>query len=195
MEQTMPGQGFFRRWARLKAQAGVAEAGVPAEPQARAELAPVAQTSPHPPVAPRPSGAACPAAPAAPPRPLPSLEDVARLNADSDFSAFVTQGVDKAVQRLAMKKLFSDPHFNLMDGLDTYIDDFNKPDPVPAAMMASLQHARSLFAQPAKDEQAADGAGLPPPPLRPDGAPALQPPQSPQSAQPPQSPQSPKADT
>jgi hypothetical protein len=160
----MPEQGFFRRWARLKAQGGAADAGVPAEPQPRAELAPLAQTSPHPPVAPRPSGADCPAAPEAPPRPLPSIEDVARLNADSDFSAFVTQGVDKTVQRLAMKKLFSDPHFNLMDGLDTYIDDFNKPDPVPAAMMAALQHARSLFAQPAQDEQAADGAGLPPPP-------------------------------
>jgi hypothetical protein len=85
----------------------------------------------------------------------------------------VTQGVDKAVQRLAMKKLFSDPHFNLMDGLDTYIDDFNKPDPVPAAMMASLEHARSLFAQPAKDEQAPDREGLPAPP---DGAHPPQPP-------------------
>ena len=30
-----------------------------------------------------------------------------------------------------MKKLFSDPHFNVMDGLDTYIDDYGKPDPIP----------------------------------------------------------------
>ena len=30
-----------------------------------------------------------------------------------------------------MKKLFSDPHFNVMDGLDTYIDDYGKPDPLP----------------------------------------------------------------
>jgi hypothetical protein len=31
----------------------------------------------------------------------------------------------------ALKKLFTDPHFNVMDGLDTYIDDYGKPDPIP----------------------------------------------------------------
>jgi hypothetical protein len=182
----MPEQGFLRRWARLKAQGGAADAGVLAEPHPGAALAPVAQTIPHPPVAPMPPAVG--SAPAAPARPLPSLEDVARLNADSDFSAFVTQGVDKAVQRLAMKKLFSDPHFNLMDGLDTYIDDYNKADPIPAAMMASLEHARSLFAQPAKDEQVPDEGG-PGPPAPPDGAPPEQAQQAQQAPQPPQSPQ------
>jgi hypothetical protein len=165
----MPAQGFLSRWARLKAQGGAVEPAGPEAPRAppHAALAPLAQTTPHPPVAP---------APAAPPQaPPPSLEDVARLSADSDFSAFVTQGVDKAVQRLAMKKLFSDPHFNLMDGLDVYIDDYTKSDPLPAAMMASLEHARDLFAHLSKDEQADDGKATPPPP--PD-APPPQPPQS-----------------
>jgi hypothetical protein len=191
----MPEQGFLRRWARLKAQGGAADAGVQAEPQPGAALAPVAQTTPHPPVAqtiPHPPVAPMPpasgSAAAAPARPLPSLEDVARLNADSDFSAFVTQGVDKAVQRLAMKKLFSDPHFNLMDGLDTYIDDYNKADPIPAAMMASLEHARSLFAQPAKDEQVPDEGGSRPP-APPDGASPEQAQQAQQAPQPPQPPQ------
>lgn len=165
----MPAQGFLSRWARLKAQGGAAEPAAPEAPHVApdAALAPLPQTTPHPPVAP---------APAAPPQaPPPSLEDVARLSADSDFSAFVTQGVDKAVQRLAMKKLFSDPHFNLMDGLDVYIDDYTKSDPLPAAMMASLEHARDLFAHLSKDEQADDGKATPPPP--PD-APPPQPPQS-----------------
>ena len=30
-----------------------------------------------------------------------------------------------------MKKLFADPHYNVMDGLDVYIDDYSKPDPIP----------------------------------------------------------------
>jgi hypothetical protein len=108
------------------------------------ELPPLAQTSPHPPFAPpAPDGA---------PRTLPTIEDVAALGPDSDFSAFVSQGVDKTVQRLAMKKLFSDPHFSILDGLDVYIDDYNKADPIPAAMLASLEHAKSVFSRLLDDE-------------------------------------------
>jgi hypothetical protein len=35
------------------------------------------------------------------------------------------------VKNAAFKKLFADPHFNVMDGLDIYIDDYSKPDPLP----------------------------------------------------------------
>lgn len=156
----MSDEGFFSRWSRLKTKGEPAEAA-PA-PLPRPELAPLAQAAQHPPVAPAPVRAT-------PPRPLPTLEDAALLGADSDFSAFVTQGVDKAVQRLAMKKLFSDPHFHMIDGLDVYIDDFNKPDPVSAAMLASLDHARGLLARAMDDE---------PPEHRPQ--PGNEPPQSPQ---------------
>jgi hypothetical protein len=43
-----------------------------------------------------------------------------------------------------VKKLFTDPHFNLMDGLDIYIDDYTKPDPIPAAMLRELAQSRML---------------------------------------------------
>ena len=43
-----------------------------------------------------------------------------------------------------MKKLFADPHFNVMDGLDTYIDDYAKPDPIPPAMLRQLASAKFL---------------------------------------------------
>jgi hypothetical protein len=145
----MPQEGFLRRWSRLKAH-GAPEAPPPARDPVP-ELPAVAQTAPHPPVAPRPV--------AEPPPPVPTLEDVARLDASSDFSAFVSQGVDKAVQRLAMKKLFSDPHFNLMDGLDIYIDDYTRPDPMSAAMLASLQHTRHLFS--ARVEEGRNGEADP----------------------------------
>ena len=62
--------------------------------------------------------------------PLPTLEDVAKLQADSDFSPFVNRGVAPAVKNAAMKKLFADPHFNVMDGLDIYIDDYSIPSPL-----------------------------------------------------------------
>jgi hypothetical protein len=53
-------------------------------------------------------------------------------------------GVDGAVRNAAMKKLFSDPRFNVMDGLDTYIDDYNKPDPLPLAMLRKMRQSEML---------------------------------------------------
>jgi hypothetical protein len=70
---------------------------------------------------------------------------VAALGDGADFSRFVQPGVDEAVRRSAMKKLFSDPHFNVMDGLDIYIDDYNKFEPLPAAMLAMLEHAKPVL--------------------------------------------------
>ncbi|GGI54653.1 DUF3306 domain-containing protein [Oxalicibacterium solurbis] len=75
----------------------------------------------------------------------PTMEDVARLTRDSDYSPFMAKGVDETVKRSAMKKLFSDPHFNVMDGLDVYIEDFTKFEPISPAMLASLSHAKELL--------------------------------------------------
>ena len=61
-----------------------------------------------------------------------------------DSSRFVARDVDPEVKNLAMKKLFADPHFNVMDGLDTYIDDYNTPDPIPKSMFRQLVQARML---------------------------------------------------
>ena len=60
---------------------------------------------------------------------LPTLADVEQLTPQSDFSSFMTQGVTPEVRNAAMKKLFTDPHYNVMDGLDIYIGDYNTPDP------------------------------------------------------------------
>lgn len=86
----------------------------------------------------------------APPE-LPPLES---LNFESDFGAFMHAKVDAAVRRAALKKLFSDPRFNVMDGLDVYIDDYSKEDPIPDAMLAGLQHARqALFGPPVEKNE------------------------------------------
>lgn len=76
--------------------------------------------------------------------PLPTLADVESLTCESDFARFVAPEVSGEVRNAALKKLFSDPHFNVMDGLDTYIDDYNKPDPLPAAMLKKMAHAAYL---------------------------------------------------
>jgi hypothetical protein len=63
---------------------------------------------------------------------------VESLTFESDFTAFLRPGVDDKVKRAALKQLFRDPRFNIMDGLDTYIDDYTKADPIPPDILADL---------------------------------------------------------
>jgi hypothetical protein len=77
--------------------------------------------------------------------PPASLEDVEKMDRFApDFSAFMQPGVDPVVQQAAMKKMFSDPHFNIMDGLDIYIDDYSKPDPIPLEMLKRMVQSDML---------------------------------------------------
>jgi hypothetical protein len=128
--------GFLSRWSRRKVQARDAPAPtMPAEPPRGEAAAQAAGPMPAP---------AVHEEPAAPVKePPPTLEDVAALTREADFSRFVAPGVDDGVKRAALRKLFSDPHFNVMDGLDTYIDDYNKADPLPASMLRKM--AQSAF--------------------------------------------------
>ena len=77
-------------------------------------------------------------------RPLPTREDVESLTPASDFSRYVRADVSPEVRNAALKKLFADPHFNVMDRLDTYIDDYSKPDPIPPGMLRQLASAKFL---------------------------------------------------
>lgn len=70
--------------------------------------------------------------------PALTLEDVTALTPASDFSGFVAKGVDTAVKNAAMKKLFSDPHYNIMDGLDIYIGDYSTHDVLPQSVIDEM---------------------------------------------------------
>ena len=77
-----------------------------------------------------------------PPPPLPLPDS---LTFESDFKAFMHAKVEEGVKRAALKKLFADPRFNVMDGLDVYIDDYSKDAPIPAAMLAQLEHSKTTL--------------------------------------------------
>ena len=70
---------------------------------------------------------------------------LANLTPESDFGQFMRQEISEEIRRKAMKTLFSDPHFNVMDGLDIYIEDYNLSEPIPEEMMATLNQARTLL--------------------------------------------------
>jgi hypothetical protein len=73
--------------------------------------------------------------------PLPPVED---LNPDSDFVPFMKANVDPATRRSALKKLFTDPHFNVADPFEAYSEDYTKSDPIPEKMLKAINRVRDL---------------------------------------------------
>lgn len=121
--------GFLNRWSRLKG-------GEQLEPEKKPAEVIKADTSNQ------SSPKDTPALPEAAPLSLDDVEKIDRFA--PDFSAFMKPDVDPAVQQAAMKKMFSDPHFNVMDGLDIYIDDYSKPDPIPLDMLKRMVQSDML---------------------------------------------------
>lgn len=110
-------EAFLSRWSRLKQQAKEQPVSAPA-PSRTPEKA------------------------TSPPPELPPLE---KLTLESDYRGFFHPKVDENLRRAALKKLFSDPHFNVMDGLDVYIEDYSKSDPLPAVLLAQLRQAQKIL--------------------------------------------------
>ena len=80
---------------------------------------------------------------AATPAPV-ALPDVESLTPESDFAPFMQGDVEESIKRRALKTLFQDPRFNVMDGLDVYIDDYSKPDPLPEGWLEKMNQMARL---------------------------------------------------
>lgn len=134
--------GFLGRWSRRKQD--VREGKPVEEPPAPAPALVPAAPPPVASLQPLPAAAARDMAPEAEAPPLPTLSDAQALTPASDFTPFVGRAVSPEVRNLAMKKLFADPHFNVMDGLDIYVGDYTQPDPLPAGMLRKIASAHTL---------------------------------------------------
>ena len=131
---------FLSRWSRRKLDS----AKGPAAPRPVAPAAPPAVG---------PGAAQSPAKTELPP--VDTLKGLA-----SEYKGFLRPGVDEKLRQSALKKLFHDPHFNVMDGLDTYIEDYSKLDPIPGEMLKSLKQAnRLLFPEEVAEEDGEIQAG------------------------------------
>ncbi|AEG94167.1 DUF3306 domain-containing protein [Ramlibacter tataouinensis] len=148
--------GFLGRWSRRKLDA---KEGRPAESEPLRAVEPPAPPPQPSPSLPPPAGEGKGGSAPAPAEPPPTLEDVQALTPQSDFSRFTGAQVTPEVRNAAMKKLFADPRFNVMDGLDVYIDDYSKPDPLPESMLRQLASARFLgmFREEERKDEIAEG--------------------------------------
>ena len=109
-------EGFLQRWARLKTEhreGGSNDVSAsPPEATAVDTAAPTTKT-----IA---------------PEAMPSIDD---LTAESDFTAFLKEGVPEELKRLALRKLWrTDPVFANLDGLVEYGEDFGAPFRNPGAV-------------------------------------------------------------
>jgi hypothetical protein len=142
-------ENFVSRWSRRKIEARKVEEK-PAEPAPPRDLAPPTVPSvSNANAGAAPPGAGVQSAVAAPE--LPPVESLKGLA--SEYRDFMQPGVDENVKRSALKKLFSDPHFENFERFEAYCEDYTQGEPIPLAMLKTLEHAKGLIFDEEKKEE------------------------------------------
>ena len=133
---------LFARWSRRKQEIKAEEA----PPDKVSDPAPAGEDQPAPDLV-----------DAEPAEPLPRIED---LTGESDVAAFLRKGVPEALQRAALRKMWSlDPFIRDYTGLAEYAWDYNKPGAIPgfgpASSAASTQSLVASMARASADPERA----------------------------------------
>lgn len=126
------GEKFLSRWSRLKTEERQAETAPERKPEAVPAQAPAKSSDPPAPQLP----------------PIESLKGLA-----SEYAEFLKPGVDETLRRSALKKLFKDPYFETFERFEAYCEDYTKGEPIPAAMLKALEHAKRLLFDEKKEEE------------------------------------------
>ncbi|MYI88831.1 MAG: DUF3306 domain-containing protein [Gammaproteobacteria bacterium] len=88
---------------------------------------------------------------------LPPIES---LGEDSDYSLFMSPEVDEKLKKLALRKLFKTPAFNVVDGLNDYDDDFTTFELLGDIVTSDMKfHEERKKAEEALKRQQADESG------------------------------------
>jgi hypothetical protein len=126
-------EAFLERWSRLKREQRAATDE--AQPPAAAPAAGAAQAE------------------------APPLPPVESLTPDSDFSAFMHPKVPELMRRTALKKLFQDPRYNVVDMFEAYWEDYTKGEGIPTELLEKLDQARRHVFGGRQEEAPAPQAG------------------------------------
>ena len=125
-------EDFVRRWSRRKSdvgQSGSASSAVDRHQETSGTVA--AQETAE-------------SAPVLTDADMPALE---ALTQGADVSPFFSPGVSAELRRLALRKVFHLPAFNVRDGLDDYDDDFTRFAALGETMTADLRHRMEMEAK------------------------------------------------
>ena len=68
---------------------------------------------------------------------MPPIES---LTDDADYSGFLSAGVSDVLRRQALRRLFSSPKFNVIDGLDDFAEDYTQFAPLGDVVTADMKH-------------------------------------------------------
>ncbi len=127
-------ESFLGRWSRRKRAGGAAPVVAPSAANAPTEAPAAAEPRRGPPLphatrlpreAQLPAGSSADEAAPAADDAVPELPDIDSLDKDSDYTAFMRDGVPELLRRQALRKLWlSSPVHSIIDGLDDYDDDF-----------------------------------------------------------------------
>lgn len=90
--------------------------------------------------------------------PPPALPPVDKLTPESDFTPFMHPKVGDALRRVALKKLFGDPHFNVPDLNEAYSGDWTGGDPISAELLKTLNQARTVLFREEEEQKKKDQA-------------------------------------
>lgn len=133
------GETFVGRWARVKREAALEKPAVPpAASKAPSRSATAAQRGDK----------------------APALPDVGSLTFESDFAGFMHAKVDEKLRRAALKTLFRDPRFNVIDPLDDDLFDPSLWEPLPEGWLSELKQFTHLLPERKEDEEDEKAAGL-----------------------------------
>ena len=84
------------------------------------------------------------------------MPDIESLDADSDFSGFMSEGVSDELRNLALRKLFRAPVFNIRDGLDEYDEDYTSFEKLGDIVTSDMKHRIEMEEQKLREKLAAE---------------------------------------
>ncbi len=86
------------------------------------------------------------------------MPDIESLDENSDFSAFMSEGVSDELRNLALRKLFKAPLFNIRDGLDEYDEDYTSFEKLGDIITSDMKHQIEMKEQKLREAMAEEAA-------------------------------------
>jgi hypothetical protein len=93
--------------------------------------------------------------------PAPQLPALDQLTPESDFTGFMHPKVKDALRRVALKKLFNDPHFNTPDPFEPFSGDWTVGEAISPELLATLNQSKTLLFSEEKKDDEPDAAPAP----------------------------------